>query len=118
MDEDGSNLTNLLNLFLIYYKRKNNMNDNTAMFDHIQRSQIMIQTNQMLEEFYEILQDYKSAHLKESIEYNEDNFNKYSYLDCYILDINDQHKRMSDSLISLLIDVNNDYEETNWNIIE
>ena len=45
---EDENITNLLNLFMIYYKRKNNMNDGTAMFDHINRNEIMIQTNQII----------------------------------------------------------------------
>lgn len=114
---EDENITNLLNLFMIYYKRKNNMNDGTAMFDHIERDQIMVQTNLMLEEFYEVLQEYKTARYKESIPYDEQIIKDNEDLDLFVLIIDDQNKKISDSLLALLIEIHNSYENENWNII-
>lgn len=114
---EDENITNLLNLFMIYYKRKNNMNDGTAMFDHIERDQIMIQTNQMLEEFYEVLQEYKTSRYKESISYDEQIIKDNEDLDLFVLTIDDVNEKISDSLLALLIEIHNSYENKNWNII-
>jgi len=114
---EDENITNLLNLFMIYYKRKNNMNDGTAMFDHIKRNEIMIQTNQMLEEFYEILQEFKTARYKDPITYDEKIIKENEDLDLFVLTIDDVNKKISDSLFALLIDINNSYVDKNWNII-
>lgn len=112
---EDENITNLLNLFMIYFKRKNNMNDGTAMFDLIERDQIMIQTNQMLEEFYEILQEYKTARYKEPILYNDKIIEED--VDLFVLTIDDVNEKVSDSLLALLIEIHNSYEDKNWNII-
>lgn len=114
---EDENITNLLNIFMIYYKRKNNMNDGTAMFDHIEREQIMIQTNLMLEEFYEVLQEYKTARFKEPITYDEKIINENEDLDLFVLAIDDINKKISDSLLALLIEIHNSYENKNWIII-
>jgi hypothetical protein len=111
-------ITNLLNLFIIYYKRKLNINNGLSMFDGILRSQINLQTNQMLEEFYEHLQEYKVAKYQVSIKYNEDILNSTKELDFFILKINNENILMSDSLISLMIDINNDYNDNDWEIID
>jgi hypothetical protein len=116
IDED-ENITNLLNLFMIYYKRKNNINDGTAMFDHIERNQIMIQTNQMLEEFYEVLQEYKTSRYKDPISYDEKIIKDNEDLDLFVLTIDDINEKISDSLLALLIDIHNSYLDKNWNII-
>jgi hypothetical protein len=109
---EDENITNLLNLFMIYFKRRNNINDGTAMFDHIQREQIMIQTNQMLEEFYEIIQEYKVSIYKDAIIYEDNND-----LELFVLTVDDVNIKMSDSLLTLLIEVHNNYSDKNWNII-
>ena len=114
---EDENITNLLNLFMIYYKRKNNINDGTAMFDHIEREQIMIQTNQMLEEFYEVLQEFKIARYKEPITYDEKIIKDNEDLDLFVLTIDEQNKKISDSLLALLIEIHNSYIDKNWNII-
>ena len=111
-------ITNLLNLFIIYYKRKLNINNGLSMFDGILRSQINLQTTQMLEEFYEHLQEYRVAKYQVSVKYNEDSLNSTKELDFFILKINNQNILMSDSLISLLIDINNDYNDNDWEIID
>jgi len=114
---EDENITNLLNLFLIYYKRKNNINNGTAMFDHIEREQIMVQTNQMLEVFYEVLQEFKIAKYKEPITFDEKIINENEDLDFFVLTIDDINEKISDSLLALLIEINNSYENKNWNII-
>ena len=114
---EDENITNLLNLFMIYFKRKNNMNDGTAMFDHINRDQIMVQTNQMLEEFYEILQEYKTSRYKDAISYSETFITENEDLDLFVLTIDDVNEKISDSLLALLIEIHNSYEDKNWNII-
>ena len=114
---EDENITNLLNLFMIYYKRKNNMNDGTAMFDLIERDQIMIQTNQMLEEFYELLQEYKTAKYKDPISYDEKVIEDNVDVDLFVLTIDDVNKKVSDSLLALLIEIHNSYQDKNWNII-
>ena len=114
---EDENITNLLNLFMIYYKRKNNMNDGTAMFDHINRAEIMVQTNLMLEEFYEVLQEFKTARFKDSVSYDEKIIKENEDLDLFVLTIDDINEKISDSLLALLIDINNSYVDKNWNII-
>ena len=114
---EDENITNLLNLFMIYYKKKNNMNDGTAMFDHIERDHIMIQTNLMLEEFYEVLQEFKTARYKDPVTYDEQIIKDNEDLDLFVLTIDDINEKISDSLLALLIEIHNSYEDKNWNII-
>jgi hypothetical protein len=72
----------------------------------------MIQTNQMLEEFYELLQEYKTAKYKDPISYDEN-----VDVDLFVLTIDDVNKKVSDSLLALLIEIHNSYQDKNWNII-
>jgi hypothetical protein len=113
---EDENITNLLNLFMIYFKRKNNINDGTAMFDHIKRDHIMIQTNQMLEEFFEFLQEYKTAKYKNPISYDEKIIKDNEDVDLFVLTIDDINIKVSDSLLALLIEIHNLYQDKNWNI--
>jgi hypothetical protein len=115
--EDCENIANLLNLFMIYFKRKNDINDGSAMFDNIDRTQINIHTNVMLEEFYEVIQEYKVAKFKESCNYNEEFIKENDEIELFVLTINDQKVKVSDSLMSLLIDINNNYLNQDWNIV-
>lgn len=114
--EDCENIANLLNLFMMYFKRKNNINDGSAMFDHIERDQINIKTNLMLEEFYETIQEYKVAKFKESQNYDDKFIEENDDLDLFVLSVDNKNVKISDSLLSLLIDVNNDYLDRDWNI--
>jgi len=115
-DNECENITSLLNLFMIYFKRKNNMNDGTAMFDFIKREQIMVQTNLILEEFYETIQEYKTSRYKDPVLYNEEFIKENDDIDFFVLSIDDINIKLSDSLLVLLIDVNNYYFDKNCNI--
>ena len=114
--EECENLTNVLNLFMIYFKKKNNINDGLSMFDNIAREQINLQTNAMLEEFYEVIQEWKVAKLKVPEDYNDEFIRNNDDLELFVLLIDDENVKVSDSIMSLLIDIHNNYLDKNWSI--
>ena len=81
-----------------------------------QELEINIKTNLMLEEFYETIQEYKVAKFKESQNYDDKFIEENDDLDLFVLSVDDKNVKISDSLLSLLIDVNNDYLDRDWNI--
>lgn len=103
----------LLNTFLIYYK-KCFPNDNIkTFFDNITDDG---DTNKILEHFYQSLIDFKASKYQDAIDYD---INSLHILDePYILNIDGHNTKMSDNVISLLIEVINNYEDTDWIIIE
>ena len=113
--EDNQHLENLeqiLNTYVMYYKKTFPDEKLNSFFDNITNYD---DTNKMMEHFYQCLQDYKASKIKKSLEYNEEKLEEID--EKYILVVKDENKYMSDNIISLLIDViNNDYEI--WNIID
>jgi hypothetical protein len=108
-------LENILNVYVMYYKKAFPNEKLNSFFDNINNYD---DTNKMMEHFYQCLQDYKASKMKNSVEYNEEKLEEIE--EKYILVINNENKYMSDNIISLLIDViNNNYEDyDNWNIID
>jgi hypothetical protein len=111
--EDMEKLGQILNIYVIYYKKAFPDDKLNSFFDNITKYD---DTNKMMEHFYQCLQDYKASKMKNSVEYNEAKLEEIE--EKYILVVNDENKHMSDNIISLLMDVISNYENTNWNIID
>jgi hypothetical protein len=115
-DEDmnlNDNIENLLNIFVQYYKKTFPDNKLNHFFDNIVQYD---DTNKMMEHFYECINDYKASSYKESIDYDQNNID--SFEEGYILHVNDEKVKVSDNILSLLIDVINSFSSENWLISE
>ena len=100
----------LLNTFLIYYKKTNPDEKVKTMFDNIVREG---DTNKPMEIFYQLIMDYNYSNYKDALDYNETIITEINKDDFYVLKINDNPIKISDNIISLLIEIiNNNYE--NW----
>lgn len=109
----------LLNIFMIYYKKKNNIDKN------IMTDETLI--NKITKEFYFYIDEYKNnendntelIELYDSIEIEQDNMYIFNdnYDIVYMLYINECLEKWSPTLITLLmyiLDENIDYDK--WNI--
>lgn len=111
--DDMEKMEQILNIFIIYYKKAfpdsklNNFFDGIVNYDD---------TNKIMEHFFQCINDYKVSKYQTSLDY--DNQNIEILEDKYILTINNQNTKMSDNVISLLCDVINFNYNDNWNIIE
>ena len=102
----------LLNTFMLYYKKINPNDKIKSMFDNITTEG---DTNKPMEMFYEAITDYNLSNHKDALEYS-DNIN-VDKDDFYVLKENDIPVKISDNILSLLIEViNNDY--SNWFIYD
>jgi hypothetical protein len=111
--EDMDKIGEILNTYVIYYKKTFPDDKLNCFFDKITNYD---DTNKMMEHFYQCIQDYKASKMKNSVEYNEEKLEDIE--EKYILVVNDVNKHMSDNIISLLIDVISYYQNKNWNIID
>ena len=114
-DNDINNMEKLeeiLNTFVIYYKKTFPDEKLNSFFDNITNYD---DTNKLMEHFYQCLQDYKVSKFKNSVDYNEEKIEDFD--EKYILVVNDENKKMSDNVISLLIDVINNHYQI-WNILD
>ncbi len=112
MDE-SENLELLLNTFMQYYKKTFPDQKINGFFDNITNYS---DTNKLMEYFYQCLNDYNSSRNKTSIDYDDNRVEELEEL--YILKVDNVNVKMSDNIISLLIDVINSYENTNWIITD
>jgi hypothetical protein len=112
MDE-SENLELLLNTFMQYYKKTFPDQKINGFFDNITNYS---DTNKLMEYFYQCLNDYNSSRNKSSIDYDDNRVEELEEL--YILKVDNVSVKMSDNIISLLIDVINSYENTNWIITD
>jgi hypothetical protein len=112
MDEESYNIEILLNSFLCYYKKTFPEEKYLNFFDKIDNYS---DTNKLMEHFYQCLNDYNSSRNKICIDYDKDRLDELEEL--YILQIEKTNVKMSDNVISLLIEVINNYDKTNWEII-
>ena len=103
----------IINTFMIYYKMNHPDENIKSMFDYLSNDE---DTNKPLECFYQCLMDYNASNYKESLDYNEEQSKSFDEL--YILNVDDKNIKMSDNILSLIIDVINDYSDNDWNIIE
>lgn len=116
MDEscdESYNIEILLNTFLIYYKKAYPDEKYLNFFDKIDNYN---DTNKLMEHFYQCLNDYNSSRNKTSVDYDENRLNELEEI--YILHVQNKNVKMSDNIISLLIEVINNYEGKEWEIIE
>ena len=97
----------LLNTFMLYYKKINPNDKTKSMFANILQEG---DTNKPLEMFYEAIIDYNASEYKDAIDYSSDlNLNKDDF---YVLKENNIPVKVSDNILSLLIEViNNDYSK-------
>ena len=104
---DNNTYELLLNTFMLYYKKINPNDKIKSMFDNILRED---DTNKPMEMFYEAITDYKSSEYKDALDYSENlNINKDDF---YVLKENNIPVKVSDNILSLLIEViNNDYSK-------
>ncbi len=111
--EESDNLEILLNTFMKYYKKTFPDEKINGFFDRITNYD---DTNKLMEHFYQCLNDYNASHNKESHDYDENLFEEFQEI--YILKVDNKEEKMSDNIISLLIDVINMYEDKDWIIID
>ena len=111
--EENNSYELLLNTFMIYYKMNHPDENIKSMFDYLSNDE---DTNKPLECFYQSIIEYKASNYKESVEYNEEQSKNFDEL--YILNVNEKNIRMSDNILSLIIDVINEYYDEEWNIID
>jgi hypothetical protein len=111
--EESENLELLLNTFMQYYKKTFPDQKINGFFDNITNYS---DTNKLMEYFYQCLNDYNSSRNKSSIDYDDNRVEELEEL--YILKVDNVSVKMSDNIISLLIDVINSYENTNWIITD
>lgn len=115
MDE-SYNIETLLNTFLIYYNKTFPEEKHLNFFDKIINYN---DTNKLMEHFYECLTDYKSSTNKNCFDYDKHLLDELDELyDIYILQIDNIYVKMSDNIISLLIEVINNYDNKEWVIVE
>jgi hypothetical protein len=113
MEEESYNIELLLNTFLQYYKKTFPDEKYTYFFDKIENYS---DTNKLMEHFYQCLNDYNSSRNKICVDYDESRFNELDEI--YILQVDETKIKMSDNVISLLIEVINNYDNKRWDIIE
>ena len=116
MDEscdESYNIEILLNTFLQYYNKVYPEEKYLNFFDKINNYS---DTNKLMEYFYQCLNDYNSSRNKICVDYDEDRINELE--EVYILKIDNINSKMSDNVISLLIEVINNYEDKKWDIVE
>ena len=111
--EESENLEVLLNTFMRYYKKSFPDQKINGFFDRITNYD---DTNKLMEHFYQCLNDYNSSRNKTSIDFDSNRIEELDEL--YILKVDNEPVKMSDNIISLLIDVINSYENTNWEITD
>ena len=112
-DENMENMENIINVFILYYKKTFPNENLNSLFDNITNYD---DTNKMMEHFYQCINDYKASELKSSWDYDETQLEELD--EKYILVINNERKKMSDNVLSLLIDIGDNYIEDKWNIID
>jgi hypothetical protein len=111
--DDMEKMEEILNVFIIYYKKAfpdsnlNNFFDGIVNYDD---------TNKIMEHFFQCINDYKVSKYKTSLDYDSQNIETLE--DKYILTINNENIKMSDNVISLLCDIINSNYNDNWNIVE
>ena len=114
MSEQENPLTFLLNVFMKYYKKTHKNCHSHSLFDNISHDG---ETNQQLELFYQHINDHKASEYVESMKY--DKTISGSLVDVYVLYVNNDPVKMADNVIALLIDVVNEYNETDdWEILK
>ena len=111
--EESENLEVLLNTFMRYYKKSFPDQKINGFFDRITNYD---DTNKLMEHFYQCLNDYNSSRNKTSVNFDSNRIDELDEL--YILKVDNEPVKMSDNIISLLIDVINLYENTNWVITD
>jgi hypothetical protein len=110
------NIEQLLNIFLKYYKKNFPEKHNKHFFDGINNYD---DTNEIMEYFFQLINDYKTSINKTAIDYDKDRLEELE--EKYILNIKNNPVKMSDNIISLLITIINNYDltdDSNWEIIE
>ena len=112
MDE-SYNIEILLNSFLQYYNRAYPEEKYQNFFDKIDNYSDI---NKLMEHFYQCLNDYNSSRNKTCVDYDENRLDELE--EVYILQIEKINTKMSDNIISLLIEVINNYDREEWEIIE
>lgn len=112
MDE-SYNIEILLNTFLIYYNKAYPEEKYLNFFDKIDNYS---DTNKLMEQFYQCLNDYNSSRNKTCVDYDESRLDELDEI--YILQIESNNVKMSDNIISLLIEVINNYDGQEWKIID
>jgi len=114
MENNENSYELLLNTFIIYYKKVYPNENIKTMFDNINYEG---DTNKPLEIFYECMEDYNYSNYKEALDYNLETIKDLNKNDFYVLKNNDISIKISDNIISLLIEIiNNKYN--NWIIID
>jgi hypothetical protein len=111
------NIEELINNYILYYK-KTYPNNNKNMFDNINYDDLT-STNHMMEMFYSDLLKYKNSS-NNSVYDNYEDFEEFDNSDkkIYGLQINNNIKYMSYSVISLLYILTNIKDnKDDWNII-
>ena len=111
--EESENLEILLNTFMKYYKKTFPDQKINGFFDSITNYD---DTNKLMEHFYQCINDYNSSRNKTSIDFNDNRVEELEEL--YILKVDNIPVKMSDNIISLIIDVINSYENKDWVIAD
>lgn len=113
---------NFLNIYLWYFKHLFNQKKSMHMFEGINYEKDD-STNRCLELLYEEVEKYKEA--KDDITkitlYNPDEININNCQELYVLIINNEHKKVCQTLIPLIrylaTDETNKWTEMNWMIV-
>jgi hypothetical protein len=113
MEDESQSIELLLNSFLQYYKKTFPDENISYFFDKVENYN---DTNKIMEHFYQCLNDYNSSRNKTCVDYDETRLDELDEI--YILQIDKKNIKMSDNVISLLIEIINNYSDKNWNIIE
>jgi hypothetical protein len=111
--EECENLEILLNTFMQYYKKTFPDQKINGFFDNITNYD---DTNKLMEYFYQCLNDYNSSRNKMSVDFDSNRVEELE--EYYILKVDNVPVKMSDNIISLLIDVINSYENKDWIITD
>jgi hypothetical protein len=113
MNMDNEKFSNLINKYIEYYKKINPDKPLKNMFDEINYD-VPTSTNHIMEMFYEDLLKYNNFNndIYESVD--DIDINKVDEL--FLLNIDNNPKYVSESVLSLLILINNE-NINNWNIV-
>lgn len=111
--EESCNIEILLNTFLVYYNKAYPEEKHSNFFDKINNYS---DTNKLMENFYQCINDYNSSRNKTCVDYDKNRLDELE--DIYILQINKINTKMSDNIISLLIEIINNHDGKEWEIIE
>ena len=116
-------MVNLLNMFMIYYKKILNLNDNTNMFQGIEYKKEN-ETNKSMEMFYDEMDKYKNSHPDTHIIIDHFELNNYqdaisNFEELYVVHIDDVPVWYGGSLLCLLKYLNDQkISAKNWNIYQ